>query len=133
MTCLHSPADLIDATDRDSLHTLALAIVPFEHPMLRRARLVKNNRLISVPEVFRDPDVANARRKLAIMAATLGIGLPDIPRFLEDYADIFLSLSYYRQCLDHITPIVEDFLDCMRDLKKSFQMRSNVQLMTTCD
>jgi hypothetical protein len=68
-----------------------------------------------------------------IMSAKLGIGLGDIPRFLEDYADIFLSLSYYRQCLDHTTPIIEDFLDCMKDLRKSFQMRSNTQLMSTCD
>lgn len=224
--------------DRDSLHTLALAIVPLEHPMLRRARIVKNNRLVSVIEMYRDresgsgqieidhapqelglppghpdievlrklelmpsydvyslrvllrahgidvnsrealklspektrelavymkaftrpllaqiygtedasistfedvvgmfsdPDVATARRKLTIMAASLGISLQDIPRFLEDYADIFLSLSYYRQCLDHITPIVEDFLSGTKELKKSYQMRTNMQLMTTCD
>ena len=238
MTCVSTTTELIDPVDRDSLHTLPLGIIPFEHPMLRRARRVKNNRLVSALEVFRDreagsgqvdieklpqefgfssthpdfvllrklelmssydvyslrvllrahgitvnneaalklspektrelgvymkeftrpllariygaedtsistfedvvnmfrdPDLANARRKLQIMAATLGIGLHDIPRFLEDYADIFLSLSYYRQCLDHITPIIDDFLDCMRDLKKSYQMRSNIQLMVTCD
>jgi hypothetical protein len=230
--------DMIDPRDRDSLHTLALAVVPVEHPTLKRARLVKNNRLLSVVEVyrdresgsgqidieklphefkwpaghpdfillqklelmpsydvyslrvtlraagievndlaalklspqktkdlgkymkaftrpllaqiygdegggmdslddvvgmFRDPDLERARRKLMIMSAKLGIGLGDIPRFLEDYADIFLSLSYYRQCLDHTTPIIEDFLDCMKDLRKSFQMRSNTQLMSTCD
>ncbi len=238
MTCQPSTTELIDPADRDSLHTLPLAIVPLEHPMLRRGRMVKNNRLVSVLEMFRDreagsgqidveklpqefgfanthpdfvllrklelmpsydvyslrvllrshgievnnaaalklspektrelavymkeftrpllakvygsqdttiatfedvvgmfrdPDITTARRKLAMMAATLGIGLHDIPRFLEDYADIFLSLAYYRQCLERLTPIIEDFLDCMRDLKKSYQMRSNIQLMLTCD
>ena len=24
----------------------------------------------------------------------------DVPKFLEDYGDVFLSLSYFRQCLD---------------------------------
>jgi hypothetical protein len=230
--------ETIDRVDRDSLHVLPLGIIPLEHPVLKRSRMVKNNRLVSVLEIFRDresgsgqidieklpqelgftnthpdfellrklelmssydvyslrvllraqgievnnaaalklspektrelgiymkdftrpllariygmedsaiasfddvvamfrdPDVANARRKLMIMAATLGIGLQDIPRFLEDYADIFLSLSYYRQCLDHITPIIEDFLDGMTDLKKSYQMRTNAPLMATCE
>lgn len=231
-------ADVVDRKDRDSLHTLALAVVPVAHPTLRRARIVKNNRLVSVVEVyrdresgsgqidieklpqefkwpvdhpdvvllrklelmpsydvyslrvllraegiqvndsaalklspektkelgaymktftrpllaqiygedgagidsfedvvgmFRDPDVERARRKLAIMAGKLGLGLGDIPRFLEDYADIFLSLSYYRQCLDHITPNIDNFLDCLKDLRKSYQMRTNAQLMTTCE
>ena len=47
-------AELVSAADRDSLHTLALATVPLEHPMLRRARMVKNNRLTSALEVYRD-------------------------------------------------------------------------------
>lgn len=236
--CTSPLADLVDAADRDSLHTLALAIVPLETSILRRARMVKNNRLQSVLEVyrdresgsgqvdieklpqefgfasthpdfvllrklelmpsydvyslrvllrahgievndqaalrlspqktrelgvymkrftrpllskiyggedsgiesfedvvamFRDPDVARARHKLMVMSATLGIGLQDIPRFLEDYADIFLSLSYYRQCLDNIVPTIEDFLECITDLRKSYQMRSNLQLMNTCE
>ncbi len=231
--------DLVDAGDRDSMHTLPLAIVPVAHPALKRARLVKNSRLASVIEVFRDresgsgqidiekipgefgwpaspphpdfilmrklelmpsydvyslrvslrahgievndtalrlspaktrelahymknftrpllmqiygdetggietfddvvamfrdPDIERARKQLLIMSAKLGLNIQDIPRFLEDYADIFLSLSYYRQCLDHIAPIVEDFLDSMKDLRKSYQMRTNQQLMLTCE
>jgi len=38
--------------DRDSLHILPLAMIPFEHPGLRRARMIKNARLESVIELF---------------------------------------------------------------------------------
>ena len=86
-----------------------------------------------VVALFRDPDVDKARQKLQIMAGKLGIEIMDIPKFLEDYADIFLSLSYYRQCLDRITPVVEDFTGSFADLKKSYQMRSNAHLMSTMD
>ena len=34
-----------------------------------------------------------------------------IPKFLEDYGDIFMSLSYYRQCLDQLLPQVQSFMD----------------------
>jgi hypothetical protein len=223
--------------DRDTLHTLALKFLPIRHPVLRRARMIKNSRLDSVIEMyrdrdmgsgqieieklpnelgptlepddfgmlrslvllpsydvyslrmtlrdcgivvndtealrlspgktkelaaymknftrpllmqiygdqgvqietfddvvalFRDPDVQRARHKLNVMAAKLGIDIERIPRFLEDYADIFLSLSYYRQCLDAVTPAVYEFFDSLADLRKNFQMRNNVQLMAAC-
>lgn len=223
--------------DRDTLHTLRLDILPIEHPVLRRARMIKNARLDSVLEMFRDreigsgqieieklpqelglslqpgdfnlirklalmpsydvyslrvalrelgievndqealrlspvktqqlsaymrnftrplmeqiyggegikidsfegvvslfrdPDVARARHKLTVMAAKLGIDIARIPNFLEDYADIFLSLSYYKECLDYVTPLIYEFFDSMNDLKKSLQMRNNTSLMTAC-
>ncbi len=85
-----------------------------------------------VVKLFRDPDIAKARHRLNVMAAKLGIEIAAIPRFLEDFGDIFMSLSYYRQCLDHVTPIVYDFFEAVADLKKSHQMRSNIQLMAAC-
>lgn len=85
-----------------------------------------------VVALFRDPDIQRARHKLTVMAAKLGIDIFAIPRFLEDYADIFLSLSYYKQCLDLVTPKVYDFFDSLKDLRKSHQARSNTQLMLAC-
>jgi len=224
--------------DRDTLHTLALSIMPLKQPALKRARMIKNSRLDSVIELFRDkeigsgqieieklpvqfgvnsmspedfklirrlalmpsydvyslrvtlreagiqvedhealrlspaktqelsaymksftrplmmqiygaegaqietfedvvglfrdPDMQKAKHRLNVMAAKLGIDIFTIPRFLEDYADIFLSLSYYKQCLDIVTPKVYEFFESLRDLRKSHQARSNSQLMSAC-
>ena len=83
--------------------------------------------------LFRDPDVKKAREKLEVMAAKLTIKLSDVPRFLEDYGDIFLSLSYYRQCLDQIEPTITNFLDSLEELRTNWQLRQDRNLMKTCD
>jgi len=85
-----------------------------------------------VVALFRDPDIKKAREKLEIMADKLEIKLSEVPQFLEDYGDIFLSLSYYRQCLDQIEPIISGFLQTMEDLRSNWQLRNDKNLMKTC-
>lgn len=228
--------------DRDALHILPLAILPFQTPSLRRARLIKNARLNSVVELFRgtgigsgqmevedvakefgwstkgrrrhpdlvmlrklaplpsydvyslrmlfrqegievnsiqdlklsdsktkeltkymtqftrplvqqiygsddldvqtfedlvklfeNPDVEMVRKKLDQMAQKLRIKIKDVPKFLEDYGDVFLSLSYYRQCLDQLEPVIDEFMGSMDEIRDNFQLKTNVNLMNTCN
>ena len=63
-----------------------------------------------VIKLFRDPDMKKALEKIRVMSAKLNIKPEEIPRFMEDYGDIFLSLSYYRRCLASIEPIITEFL-----------------------
>lgn len=83
-------------------------------------------------DLFRDPDIEKAREKLEIMANMLEIRLQDIPMFLEDYGDIFLSLSYYRQCLDQIEPTIGEFLESIEEIRENWQLSHDVNLMKTC-
>ncbi len=83
--------------------------------------------------LFRDPDVRKAKRKLEIMAGKLGIGLGEVPKFLEDYGDIFLSLSYYRKCLDDIEPVTTQFLDSLDEIRSNWQLKNDPSLMKTCN
>jgi len=234
-----APASEISDADRDALHVLPLAALPLNHPVLRRARLVKNSRLDAAIEVFNapgtgsgqfdvtevskvlglpksppDPDVdllgrvpvlpsydvysmrillrscgisirdesilnlspakiesLNAymarftrplvseifgeevdtsqfnsiiemfrncsadtvRERLAQMADRLGIPVSGIPKFLEDYADIFMSLSYYKQCLDLLLPQVQNFMTSLGDIRTNHQLRSHTNVMKTID
>ena len=82
--------------------------------------------------LFRDPDIRKAKQKLEIMANKLGIRLDEVPRFLEDYGDIFLSLSYYRKCLDDIEPSITQFLDSLDEIRKNWQLKNDPSLMKTC-
>jgi len=86
-----------------------------------------------VVKLFRDPDVGKALEKIRMMANKLEIQPEEIPRFMEDYGDIFLSLSYYRQCLDDIEPIITGFLFALDDLRGNFQFKHELGLMQTCD
>lgn len=83
--------------------------------------------------LFRDPDVKKAREKLELMAEKLEIKISEVPQFLEDYGDIFLSLSYYRQCLDHLEPIITQFLESLEELRANWQLRQDANLMKTCN
>jgi len=82
--------------------------------------------------LFRAPDVRKALDKLRVMAQKLEIKLEEIPQFLEDYGDIFLSLSYYRQCLDQIEPHVSGFLEWLEDLRRSWPAQRDPNLLAAC-
>jgi len=84
-----------------------------------------------VIKLFRDPDVVKAIGKIQVMSEKLGINPEDIPKFMEDYGDIFLSLSYYRECLDAIEPIITEFLDAMNELKGNYQFKTDMNLVNT--
>jgi len=83
--------------------------------------------------LFRNPDIKMAREKLDMMAKKLDIDLMELPRFLEDYGDIFLSLAYYKSCLDYTAPITRNFLDSLHDIRKNWELKTDTNLMNTCD
>jgi len=86
-----------------------------------------------VIKLFRDPDIKKALEKIKLMADKLEIKPEEIPKFMEDYGDIFLSLSYYRQCLDAIEPTISSFLEAIDELRDNFQLKHEQGLMNTCD
>jgi len=86
-----------------------------------------------VIKLFRDPDVTTALEKIRIMANKLNIKPEEIPRFMEDYGDIFLSLSYYRRCLDAIEPIITEFLEAMDGLRDNYQFKTDQNLRSTME
>ena len=84
-----------------------------------------------VVRLFRSPDVNTAIDKIHQMSDRLEIKPQEIPRFMEDYGDIFLSLAYYRECLNSITPTIEEFLNAMEELKNNFRLKADQNLMAT--
>ena len=86
-----------------------------------------------VIKLFRSPDVKEALEKIRTMSAKLNIKPEEIPRFMEDYGDIFLSLSYYRRCLDAIEPVITEFLEAMDGLRDNYQFKNDQNLLRTMD
>ncbi len=83
--------------------------------------------------LFRDPDVKKARQRLEQMAQSLNVEVWDVPRFLEDYGDTFLSLSYFRHCLDRLEPYFSACVGAMKPIRSHFQLKQDQGLMKTCD
>jgi hypothetical protein len=86
-----------------------------------------------VLRLFQDPDVRKVRDRLASMAKTLDVGMHEVPKFLEDYGDTFLSLSYFRHCLDRLTPYFASCITALKMIRSSYQLKQNRNLMRTCD
>lgn len=82
-----------------------------------------------IVSMFRGENAESVRARLETLASRLGIPIETIPRFLEDYADIFMSLSYYRHCLDHLLPQVQTFMDGLDMVRGNQQMKNDRALM----
>ncbi len=86
-----------------------------------------------VIQLFRSPDVKTALEKIRIMAGKLNIKPEEIPKFMEDYGDIFLSLSYYRRSLDSIEPIITEYVEAMDELRDNYQFKTDQNLRNTME
>jgi len=74
-------------------------------------------------QMFASPNKEEALRNLRKMADKLDLGLQDIPNFLEEYGDIFLSLAYFRRCLDQIVPEVQRFLNWTKEIRSANEIK----------
>jgi hypothetical protein len=83
--------------------------------------------------MFKSPDQEQALENLRKLARSLKMELQEIPNFLEDYGDIFLSLAYFRECVDRIIPNVSQFLEDIKEFRTNFQLKSDRNLIHTCD
>ena len=87
---------------------------------------------IDVAALFRDPDSRKVREKLRRLADKLGISVEEVPEFLEDYGDIFLSIAYYDDCLKLIEPIFDEFQRTAVEMSNHPVLRNDKALMKTC-
>jgi len=82
--------------------------------------------------IFRHPDIRATQERLRNMAGKMDIPLHEVPRFLQEYGDAYLSVAYYRECLDNIRPVVLDFLDSTTEIMQHQQLSQNDALKKTC-
>jgi len=121
---------------KEKSHELAGYMKDFTFPLIREiygSADVNIQEFDDLLQLFRNPDIKMARDKLDMMAQRLDIDLMELPHFLEDYGDIFLSLAYYKQCLDDIAPITQGFLDSLQKIRTNWELKSDQNLMKTCD
>lgn len=83
-------------------------------------------------QLLRDPDVAQVRENLSIMTRRTGIPLADIPKFIEDYSEVFISLSYYRHGFESIGDAIARILLWIEELKRHRDVMATPQTLTSC-
>lgn len=110
-------------------------MMEFTHPLIMEiygSDDVNIQNFDDVLKLFRNPDVKVAREKLDQMAQRLNIDILEIPSFMEDYGDIFMSLAYYKKCLADISPVVENFMHSLKEIRANWELKGNHKLMETC-
>jgi len=79
-----------------------------------------------------DPGIVYA--KLEDLSQRLEIRLDDLPKFLEDFADINLSIAYYDNCFDQVMKDFDEFTAVVSRLIGSNEtFRRNQELIQKCD
>ena len=82
-------------------------------------------------QLFASPDQTTARENLHKLSKVLNVEFTEIPLFLEDYGDVYLSLSYYESYLDQNLPRIKDFLTLLKNLQKSDSLHGKTQVVQT--
>ncbi len=82
--------------------------------------------------IFQHPDIQGTRNRLKNMAGKMDIPLYEIPGFIQEYGDAYLSVAYYRECLDHIQPSIRNFLDSATEILEHQQLSQNYSLTKAC-
>lgn len=88
--------------------------------------------LHDIVALFTTPDLEQARNNLRRLSTTLNIDIGQIPSFLEDYGDVYLSLAYYQFCLEDNAPRLKRFLAEMRTLKGEPRFRADASFQRSC-
>ncbi len=60
--------------------------------------------------IFANPDKALVKQNLFELSKNTGINIQDIPAFIEDYSEVYQSVSYYRCIYDAIRSDIDRFL-----------------------
>ena len=83
--------------------------------------------------LYRSPDKRQATAKLNRLAQSLGIDVQDVPAFLEDYGDIYLSIAYYREYLEVVQEGIRDFDRTVTDILAHPHLGKDQSLVNICN
>jgi hypothetical protein len=128
----HSELRLSEEKSRE----LTTYMAEFTRPLIQQIYGNTNTEIADVNDLiamFSNPDKKEALKNLRLMADKLSVRMEDVPTFLEDYGDIFLSLAYFKEELDEIIPSISDLITVMRELKLNHQWRQEKHFLSTCD
>ncbi len=102
----------------------------FTRPLIARVYGTDND-VQDVGEIIKmlaQPDRQATIKQLQRLADELNVTIMEVPSFIEQYGDIFLSLSYYRNCLDETRKDIPAFLEWMQEIRGNHQVQGDRSL-----
>lgn len=83
-------------------------------------------------KIFRDPDRVRVAQRLRLMAQKTNIPIEQLPKFLENYNDVFLSVAYYRHSFESIVPDINRFWMWLADLRNRREVSGSPRTSASC-
>lgn len=133
----------IKVDDHDSLRLsetrseeLAAYMRDFTRPLVQQIYGAQNAEVNGMGELinlFQSPDREMVLNNIMKMAERLEVHPSEVPEFLEEYGDVFLSLAYYKDILDDLVPRLEKFTNEMRDILSNHQVKQDVRVSQACE
>ncbi|MDE1152119.1 MAG: hypothetical protein PW788_06220 [Micavibrio sp.] len=71
----------------------------------------------NILKLFNDTDKTRVALRLKMMSEKTGMSMAEIPAFLADYSDVFLSVAYYRHTFYSVVPDVSRFWLWLNELR----------------
>lgn len=112
---------------------LSLYSLEFVSPLIEKIYGKDRENLKSsqdLSKIIKDSDVAKVKENLQKIAQRTGMQLVEIPVFLKEYSDVYLSVAYYRYSFESIAADTERFLFWLEGLKSVREVASNSQNLT---
>jgi len=82
--------------------------------------------------MFNDPDKTRVAMRLKQMAQKTGLSLAEIPKFIEDYSDVFLSVAYYRHTFQSVVPEINRFWMWLAELRTQREVATAHRTLASC-
>ena len=117
---------------KDTLHRYTLE---FTRPLIRNIFGSGEEQKVDAEtllKMFNDPDKTLVAMRLKRMAQKTGMQLSEIPVFLEDYSDVFLSVAYYRHTFQTVVPDINRFWLWLGDLRTQREVATAHRTLASC-
>ncbi|MEE3622492.1 hypothetical protein UCD39_00590 [Nitrospirillum sp. BR 11752] len=111
----------------------------FTRPLLRRVygeQAARVDNMGDLTALLSSPDREETLANLRHIAGRLGLKLTEIPEFLAQYGDIFLSIAYFRSCRDGAHALLQELGRWLADLRRTPLVQTDsaaVRLIATVD
>ncbi len=126
-------AEALSLSD-EKLLELADAMQEFTSPLLKKLygeKFTEDNSTNSLNNMSVEKR-RHALQNMKSMSQDMNIDIDELPKFIEDCGDMYLSIAYFENNLKQLVPDVKDMIMWMNEISTNSQLRQDKDVMNLC-
>ncbi len=126
-------ADALSLSD-EKLAELAQAMQEFTRPLLSKlyGENFEGNSFAEAFEKMSLEERKQALKKMKTMSKDMKMDITDLPQFIEDCGDMYLSIAYFENSLMELVPDVKSLIEWMNEIATNSQLCQDKDVMKIC-